>query len=117
MKSENNVKKGLTIKITLIIIAFILIIILACDCLGDANTLSSTDKLLGLHENEMSLSEKICSIIVFVLLAAAAIVDLLMCNCPSCGRHIRRMNVSMNYCPYCSKSFNDDENENNNEKN
>lgn len=108
MKVKNNVKIGLLISIILVCAALIIYLVVTFIPDIDVNTLSETDKILyelGAYEGKTPMWKIICYILATILLVISGIVDLVMCRCHYCGKHIQYMNILVKYCPYCSKSI------------
>ena len=104
----NNARNGLLISIVIVIIALVILVMVNSIPDVDISVLNSTDRLkydLGVYETEKPIWKVICYTISGVLLVLSIIINLLMCRCQCCGRHINCMNIFTMYCPYCGKSL------------
>lgn len=104
----NNARKGLLISIIILIIALAIFVMINSIPDVDISVLNYTDRWkydLGVYETEKPIWKVICYIISGVLLVLSIIIDLVMCRCQYCGRHINCMNILTMYCPYCGKSL------------
>lgn len=44
-------------------------------------------------------------VIGFCFVFAGLIINLIFWKCPSCGRHLPKAYIGMDYCPYCGESI------------
>lgn len=109
MKIRNNAKNGTLICISILVIGLLILLAVNNIKTVDVNTLNTTDKAmydLGAYKGETSTWKIICYIILGLLFILSIIINLVMCRCHYCGKHINSINRFMIYCPYCSKSLN-----------
>ncbi len=119
MKIRNNARNGKWIIIAIAMVALAMLLIVESIPNEDINTLSNRYNLgINWHINALSSTHNlsntegkiytwkiVCYIIVGILIILSTTIDLVMCRCNYCGRHIHGMDVFTMYCPYCSKSL------------
>lgn len=104
MKLKNSPRNGLKISICILII--ILIILFIINIIPDESEILKYGFKVK-NNDKIPIWKIIGYIIIGILSIIEVIVDLVMCRCKYCKKHIKYMDIFMNYCPYCSKGFND----------
>ena len=105
-----NLKTWLKIDLLILLIILVLLILLQLIPNINKNELDEISRLqynYGIYEGTTPIWKIIGYFIVGILIIIDFIIYYKMLRCSNCNKHIKYMHLGMKYCPYCSKSLED----------